>query len=63
MRVEADFDRCEGHGVCMATLPEIFQVDDEGYLNLLTEDVRSDQDALVRLAVERCPTRALKLTP
>lgn len=63
MKVEVDFDRCEGHGVCMETLPEIFQVNDDGYLKLLTESVRSDQEGGVRLAVERCPARALKLGP
>lgn len=32
MRIIADYDRCEGHGLCVAQAPEVFDLDDEGDL-------------------------------
>jgi ferredoxin len=29
-RVIVDASRCEGHGLCQATAPDVFEVDDDG---------------------------------
>lgn len=38
-RIVVDVDRCEGHGLCEQTAPEVFRLDDEGDLHLIREEV------------------------
>ena len=61
-RVEVDLDLCQGHTVCLNEAPEIFGFDeDDRKVVLLDEDVPDHLRKKVELAVEHCPTRALKL--
>ncbi|MGQ4601263.1 4Fe-4S domain-containing protein [Nocardia sp. R6R-6] len=63
MKVIVDRAKCTGLGICEAMAPEVFEVDHNGDLVLLTEvvdDARLDE---VRAAVEGCPTEALRLEP
>jgi ferredoxin len=62
MRITADRTRCEGHGMCEALLPDIFQVDDTGKVSLLLDEVPAPDLADVRLAVDSCPVEALQLS-
>ena len=39
MRIAADRDRCEGHGLCVDTAPEIYDLDDDAVVVLLHEVV------------------------
>ncbi|MEU2394626.1 ferredoxin [Streptomyces sp. NPDC007369] len=64
MRVDVDFDRCEGHGLCEEAAPDLFRMDDEGDLVLLFDaarDLPDGQDAAARSAVRVCPIGALRL--
>ena len=61
MKVTVDRTKCTGLGICEAMAPEIFEVDENGDLVLLTEAVGDDQLDAVRSAVEGCPTEALRL--
>ena len=61
MRIKADFDLCKGHANCMGEAPEIFEVDDKGYLNILQEEPPEELRERVELAVKHCPTGALSL--
>ena len=38
MRVKADFDLCESNAVCVGAGPDIFDLDDDDYLQILHED-------------------------
>jgi ferredoxin len=62
-RIEVDFDRCEGHGLCEQTAPEVFRLDDEGQLHLTRDEVAPEQQSLVAAAVRVCPVAALKVLP
>ena len=57
-RVQVDRDRCVGSGVCESLAPEVFELDDDGVLQVheLTDL------AAVETAVRACPTGALRLT-
>lgn len=61
MKVTVDRTKCTGLGICEATAPEVFEVDENGDLLLLAETVSTDQVDEVRAAVEGCPTEALRL--
>jgi len=54
---------CESNAVCMALAPAVFDVDDRGYLNLLTEDVTPENAAEVEEAITQCPRQAISLKP
>jgi len=61
MKVTVDRTKCTGLGICEAMAPEVFEVDENGDLVLLTETVSTDRLDEVRAAVEGCPTEALRL--
>jgi len=61
MRIKVDFDLCQGHANCMGEVPEVFQVDDKGFLNILQEEPPEELRAQVELAVKYCPTNAITL--
>lgn len=60
--IVVDSTLCQGHGRCVATVPERFDFDDLGYAVVLDPVVRSDDDlARVRVAIDSCPERAISL--
>lgn len=61
MRVEVDYDQCESNALCMGAAPEVFEVRDDDYLYLLTEEPAEDLHAKVRQAERSCPKRAITL--
>lgn len=62
MKVSVDYDLCESNAVCMSVMPEVFEVRDDDFLYLLTEDITPDQEAKAQEAVRRCPRQAISLT-
>jgi ferredoxin len=62
MKIVVDRSRCVGAGMCELTAGAVFEIDDNGDLTVLTEEVAADQLTAVRTAVEGCPTAALRLT-
>jgi ferredoxin len=61
MKVIVDFAKCSGLGICESMTPEFFEVDDEGKLVLLKEDITDDELQSVEEAVAGCPTEALRI--
>lgn len=63
MRIIVDHDRCEGHGVCEAAAPELFQIDDAGDLvfHLDGLDIPETQRNAATQSVLTCPVAALKM--
>jgi ferredoxin len=61
MKVTVDRTKCTGLGICEALAPEVFEVDENGDLLLLTEIVDDARLGDVRAAIEGCPTEALRL--
>lgn len=60
-KIVVDRTRCTGLGICESVSPDHFEVDDDGELVVLREDVTPDEIATVREAVAGCPTGALSL--
>jgi ferredoxin len=59
LRAVVDRDECFGFANCVATLPSVFELDDEGLSH--ARDVDADP-ALLGEAVEGCPRNAISLT-
>jgi len=60
MKIVVDWDLCEGHGQCEFAAPDVFQIGDDGNLQL-NETPDESERSNVEQAVRRCPTRALTL--
>jgi ferredoxin len=61
MRINVDTDRCTGHGVCESIAADIFEVNDDGLVQLLMETPTDDRRVEVEEAVAECPTQALSI--
>jgi ferredoxin len=61
MRLEIDWARCDGHGLCARLLPERIGLDDAGFPLLGDRMVGGDDLAHARRAVSACPRLALRL--
>jgi ferredoxin len=62
VRIRVDFDLCQGHGVCKEEAPAVFDVDaGENRVVVLQEEPPESERAAVKLAVQYCPTRALRI--
>ena len=61
MKVKADFDLCESNAICVGIAPDVCEVDDDDYLQILTEDVTDDNRARIEQAVASCPKAALSI--
>jgi ferredoxin len=62
MRLEADLDLCQGHGVCQSEAPTVFRVTDDNVVEILDPNPPEDLRTAVKEAVKNCPTQALTLT-
>jgi ferredoxin len=65
MKVKVDYDRCEGHGMCISQAAEAFELDDDGELHYQFEgqEVPADMEGEVRSAIDACPVAALSEAP
>jgi ferredoxin len=61
MKVIVDFAKCTGLGICESMAPEFFEVNDDGELVLLRDDITDDELQSVEEAVSGCPTEALRI--
>ncbi|NUT38467.1 MAG: hypothetical protein HOV86_00640, partial [Thermoactinospora sp.] len=58
-RLDVDWTRCEGHGLCAHLLPEFVDLDEFGYPSFRTVPGWMAKEA--RRAVEMCPALALRM--
>jgi ferredoxin len=61
MKIRIDTGACTGHGRCYSLAPALFACDDDGYGQLLLEDVPADLEGEARKAALACPERAVVL--
>jgi sterol 14-demethylase len=64
IRIAVDLDLCQGHQVCIGEAPEVFaieRVDGADKVVLKTDTVGAALREKVELAVQHCPTRALRI--
>ncbi len=61
MKVRVDPEICEAQGTCVRTCAQVFELDDEDNLHILTDTVPPEHHEAVRRAVARCPKQALSI--
>jgi ferredoxin len=66
MKIVADLDLCQGHGMCADTAPDVFRVVDSEdgsypHVQILVESLDSGMEDLVAEAIASCPNRALSI--
>jgi len=59
--VNADFGVCQGYANCVMTAPEVYDIDDDGVVVLLKEEISEEERAKVQEAVNSCPVSALSI--
>jgi ferredoxin len=59
VKATVDSDYCAGHGACVVTCPEVFAIGDEGYAEVLVDEIPVALEALVKQACDECPTQAI----
>ena len=61
MRIVVDFDVCEANALCMGIAPEVFEVDDDDFLNVLIVEPPEEMRDLMEEAARACPKRAIAI--
>lgn len=62
MKLEVDWTRCDGHGLCARLLPERIGVDEWGFPVVADSDIDAALVRHARRTVSACPQLALRLT-
>lgn len=61
MRVIADFGACQGYANCVVGADDYFDLDDDGVVVVLRDDVPESEVKRVTDAVRSCPVSALRV--
>ena len=62
MRVRVNEDRCQGHGLCRLSSPELFFArEEDGHAYVKDENVPSGQEDTAQLAADSCPELAIEV--
>jgi ferredoxin len=61
MKIKVDFDLCESNALCEAMAPEVFELDDNDYLVVKTDQTTDENIEDVKRAVAACPRAAITL--
>lgn len=59
VQVKVDGGKCQGHARCWALAPQLFHLNDEGYMETSVIAVPPELEVAARRAVRACPERAL----
>ncbi len=63
MKVEVNYDRCEGHAICVGLAPSVFEIgDDDEQVRIINDTPDESVQANVILAAKRCPIGAITVT-
>ncbi|MEO5653052.1 MAG: ferredoxin [Marmoricola sp.] len=60
-KIKVDFDACESNAMCEALAPDVFEVDDDDFLQVHTDVVTEENRERVEQAVASCPKSALSI--
>jgi ferredoxin len=61
MKVDVDWDLCDGNAVCTFEAPEVFRIDDDDNLIVLQEEPAEELRSQVQAAIRICPKRAISV--
>ncbi|MBA3279389.1 MAG: ferredoxin [Geodermatophilaceae bacterium] len=58
---KADFEACQGYANCVMAAPTVYDIDDDGTVVLLKEQISEEERSKVEEAVKSCPVSALSI--
>jgi ferredoxin len=61
MKIKVDFDLCESNALCESLAPEVFELDDDDFLEVKTDETTPENIDAVKRAVAACPRAAISL--
>lgn len=61
MKVVVDMDKCQDHGQCAFSAPEVFEINAEGKLVVLNESPDESLRDKVEEAADVCPVQAISI--
>jgi len=61
MRIKAHPGLCNGHGLCRRFAPSVYQLDDEGYIDVHLVEVPPELEAAAELGAAVCPAGAITI--
>jgi ferredoxin len=59
--IEVDQARCDGFGFCEQAAPELFALDDDGFVTVRLVDIPAELAAKAEAATRACPVAALRI--
>lgn len=60
-RLTADYAACQGYGNCITGASDVYDIDDDGVVVLLKEEIPESDRARVDEAARSCPVNALSV--
>jgi ferredoxin len=63
VKILVDKAKCTGIGMCESLMPDVFEVQDDGSLLLLMDEVDGDRLIELHEAISGCPTMAISVHP
>ena len=60
-KIITDLDMCQGHGRCYALAPDLFSLDENGYVAVGEAEVAEEKREKAELACANCPEGAIRL--
>ncbi len=61
MRLKVDGSKCQGNARCWAVAPDLFDLNDEGYLEDAVIEVPAGEEQMATRAARACPERAIEI--
>jgi ferredoxin len=61
VQLAVDNSKCQGHARCNAVAPEVFELDELGYVATPSGEVPPHLEELARKGAAACPERALSV--
>jgi ferredoxin len=61
MKIVVNYDLCESNAICMAVAPEVFEVRDDDFLYLLTDEPGEELREKMEESARRCPKQAITI--
>jgi ferredoxin len=61
MRMNVDYDRCTGLGVCEGMAPHVFTLDDDGRMRIVDGSPADALRSSLEDVVAACPTQAITI--
>ncbi|XPP26753.1 MAG: ferredoxin [Leucobacter sp.] len=61
MQIDVNLTACEGHGLCAQVAPQVYEIDDEGYVRVQVDVITADLATAAAAGAAVCPVAALRV--